>query len=208
MDGQRCYAHYRSSVATCPRCGRGMCEECAARRDQGRCPDCAARDHSWELAAEHQQTARLALRRAGVAVPRRMGDPIFLRAGGHPMVAGLCLAAAILLAAGLGAATTITETHWGIPRAVIAPGLAIAVGSMVTGVFGGTSRAAGTWAALLYLFAIASGPEALGMVTSGVSLPGPSQPAAWLADHHAVALASYAVCAPLAYVTAAGRRLR
>jgi hypothetical protein len=208
MDGQRCYAHYRSAVATCPRCGRGMCEECAARRDQGRCPDCAAKEHAWEAVAEQQESARLALRRAGVAVPRRAGEPIFLRAGGHPMVAGLCVALAILLAAGLGAATTEAELHWGIPRAVIAPGLAIVVGIVVSGVFGGTSRPAGMWAALLYLFAIASGPEALGMVTSGVALPGPSQSAMWLADHHAVALASYAVCAPLAYVAAAGRRVR
>lgn len=208
MDGARCYAHYRTAVSTCPRCGRGLCSECAARSDQGRCTECASREHSWELHAEQQQSARLALRRAGVAVPRRAGDPVFLRAGGHPMVAGICLAFAILVAAGLGAATVEAELHWGIPRAVIAPALAIAIGSTITGIFGGTSRPAGLWAALLYLFAIASGPAALGMVTSGVSLPGPSQPAVWLDEHQAVALACYAVCAPIAYVTAAGRRLR
>jgi hypothetical protein len=207
MDAERCSTHYRAAVATCARCGRGMCEECAARRDQGRCAECAAKEYAWELAAEQQQSARLALRRAGVAVPRRAGDPVFLRGMGHPIAAGLCLAVAVLLAAGLGAAATEAELHWGIPRAVIAPGLAIVVGSIVSGVFGGTSRPAGMWAALLYLFAIASGPEALGMVTTGVVLPGPSQAASWVADHHAVALASYVVCAPLAYVTAAGRRI-
>lgn len=208
MDGQRCYAHYRTAVSTCARCGRGLCDECSQRAAGGHCADCVARDRALQAVSAEQQAARIALRRAGVAVPRRAGDPVFLRADGHPVIAGICLAAAILLAAGLGAATTIAETHWGIPRAAIAPALAIAVGSCVSGAFGGTSRVAGGCAVLLYLLAIASGPEALGMVQSGVSLPGPSEAANWLQQHHAVALAAYAVCSPLAYVAAAGRRVR
>jgi hypothetical protein len=207
MDGQRCYAHYRAAVATCPRCGRGMCGECAERAVEARCPECAEKERAWEAATAQRDSARLALRRAGVAVPRRGDDPVFLRAGGHPMLAGLCFAVAMLLATSLGAAATVAELHWGIPRAAIAPGLAIAVGTCVVAAFGGTSRVAGFWAMLLYLAAVGSGPEALGLVASRVTLPGPGDAAAWFAGHHAVALACYAACTPLAYVAAAGRRL-
>ena len=140
-------------------------------------------------------------------MPHQWGDPVFVRADGHPLLAGLSLAVAILLAVGLGAATTVAELHWGVPRAAVAPALGIVVGTCVAGVFGGTSRIAGVVAVLLYALAVVSGPEALGIVSTGVALPGPGQAATWLADHHAVALACYAVAAPLAYIAAAGRRL-
>jgi len=208
MEGQeKCYAHYRVAVSACPHCHRGLCEECAGHAVGGRCPDCAEREHSAVEHAVLRREARLALRRAGVSVPHQAGDPVFLRADGHPLTAGICLGLAILLGVGLGAATTVAELHWGIPRAVIAPALAIAVGICVSGVFGGTSRTAGGVAVLLYVLAVASGPEALGIVSSGVALPGPSQAARWFTDHHAVALACYAACAPLAFVSAAGRRI-
>jgi len=208
MDDQpRCYAHYRAAVATCPRCQRGLCPECVGRGLDGHCTDCVERDHAI---AEHEvlaRDARLALRRAGVAVHHHSGDPVFLRADGHPLLVGLYLGLALLFAVALGAATTVAELHWGIPRAAIAPALAIAVGTLVSGMFGGTSRVAGTCAVLLYAVAVVSGPEALGMVSTGVALPGPGQPANWFADHHAIALLCYAISAPLAYVAAAGRRL-
>jgi hypothetical protein len=208
MDGQaKCYAHYRVAVAACPHCRRGLCQECAALSSGGSCPDCRERERSVAEHAQVSRNARLALRRAGVAVPRRSGDPIFLRADGHPLIAGLSLGLAIVLAVGLGAATTVAEMHWGIPRAAISPALAIAVGTCVTGALGGTSRAAGGAAVLLYALAVVSGPEALGIVSTGVSLPGPGQAAAWFTDHHAAALACYAASAPLAYIAAAGRRI-
>jgi len=209
MDPQnKCYLHYRAAVATCVQCGRGLCEECAALRVDGHCVDCTDREHARMAAAGVQRDARMALRRAGVSVPRRSGDPVILRANGHPLVAGLCLAFAVVLAMGLGAAATVGETRWGIPRAAVAPALAIAAGTMVTGVFGGTSRLAGLCAVLLYLLAVASGPDALRMVASGVTLPGSSQAATWFESHHAIALVCYGVSAPLAYAAAAGRRVR
>jgi hypothetical protein len=208
MDGQdRCYAHYRVAVAACPHCQRGLCQECVTLSTGGRCLDCTERERSAVEHAELRRDARLALRRAGVAVPRQAGDPVFLRADGHPLIAGVSLALAIVLAIGLGAATTVAETHWGIPRAAISPALAIAVGTCVTGVLGGTSRAAGGVAVLLYALAVVSGPEALGVVSTGVDLPGPGQASAWFNDHHAAALGCYAISAPLAYVAAAGRRI-
>ncbi len=208
MDAEaKCYAHYRVAVATCPHCGRGLCTECAGLGTGGRCADCVERERSAVEHATLRRDARIALRRAGVAVPHQSGDPVFLRADGHPLLAGIYLALAIVMALGLGAATTVAEQRWGVPRAAIAPALAIAVGTCVTGVLGGTSRAGGGVAVLLYALAVVSGPEALGVVSSGVSLPGPGQAAAWFTDHHAVALACYAVSAPLAYVAAAGRRL-
>jgi hypothetical protein len=208
MDGQKCYAHYRAAVASCGHCGRGMCQECSEHSQGGRCPDCAERERSWLASTELQRESRVALRRAGVAVPRRNGDPVFLRADGHPLAAGIWLGLAVLLAIGLGAATTVAELHWGIPRAAIAPALAIAVGTCVSGAFGGTSRIAGGCAVLLYALAVVSGPEALGVISSGVVLPGPGQPATWFSDHHLAALLCYAVSSPLAYVAAAGRRVR
>lgn len=208
MDADaKCFAHYRAAVAACPHCGRGLCQECAERRGDGRCPDCAERERAGVEHAVLQRQARLALRRAGVAVPHHHGDPVFLRAEGHPLAAGMSLALAIVLAMGMGAATTIAELHWGIPRAAIAPALAIAIGTCITGVFGGTSRTAGGVAVLLFALAVASGPEALGIVSTGVVLPGPSSAALWFDNHHAVALACYAVSAPLAFVAAAGRRV-
>ena len=208
MDADtKCYAHYRLAVAACPHCHRGLCQECAEHSAGGRCTDCADRERSEVEHAVLQREARLALRRAGVAVPHRHGDPVFLRAEGHPLAAGLSLALAIVLAMGLGAATTIAELHWGIPRALIAPALAIAVGTCVSGVFGGTSRTAGGVAVLLYALAVASGPEALGMVSTGVVLPGPGSAALWFDNHHAIALLCYAISSPLAFVAAAGRRL-
>lgn len=203
----QCHAHYRVAVASCPRCHRGLCGECSAVAVDGHCINCTEREHTEYAHDMLRRDARLALRRAGVAVPHRAGDPVFLRADGHPLLAGFYLGLAILLALGLGAATTIAEVHWGIPRAAVAPALAIAIGTCVTGVFGGTSRIAGSAAVLLFALAVVSGPEALGMVSSNVDLPGPGQASAWFTDHHAVALLCYALSAPLAYVTAAGRRL-
>jgi hypothetical protein len=211
MDVQadtKCYAHYRAAVAVCRSCGRGLCGECAERSVDGQCPECDQRERSRLVHDEIRRDARLALRRAGVAVPRATGDPVFLRADGHPLLAGLLLAVAVILAMAMGAAETTAELHWGYPRAAIAPALAVAVGIMVSGVFGGTSRVAGTFAVLLYLLAVASGPEALAMVATGVVLPGHGDAAAWFASHHPVALACYGVSALLAYVAAAGRRIR
>lgn len=208
MDAEtKCYAHYRIAAASCVQCQRGLCQECVGLGVDGRCTDCTERSRSATEIGALRREARIALRRAGVAVPRQSGDPIFLRAEGHPLVAGILLAVAILLAMGLGAATTIAEQRWGIPRAAISPALAIAVGTCVSGVFGGTSRVAGLVTVLLYALAVLSGPEALGVVSSNVALPGPSRAAIWFDDHHAAALACYAVSAPLAYIAAAGRRI-
>ena len=203
----KCYAHYRDAAGVCPTCQRGLCSECLGNGSDGHCADCVARARGATEITALRREARIALRRAGVSVPHQSGDPVFLRAGGHPLLAGISLAVAILLAMGLGAATTVAEIHWGVPRAAVAPALGIVVGTCVAGVFGGTSRIAGVVAVLLYALAVVSGPEALGIVSSGVNLPGPGQAAQWLADHHAVALACYAVAAPLAYIAAAGRRL-
>jgi hypothetical protein len=202
----KCYAHYRAAVGSCATCGRGLCAECSERAAGGPCPDCRERERAHAEAVRLQREARAALRRAGVAVPRRGGEPIVLR-GGHPLANGLVVGASVLVGLGLGALATLAEITWGVPRAGIAPALALAVGSCVSAIFGGTSRPAGIFAMLLYLFAVGGGPDALSMVRSGVALPGPSHAAAWLDAHGAVALACYAVSAPLAYVAAAGRRV-
>lgn len=37
-----CYYHpSRPAVATCPQCGKGLCEDCAQKNYQGYCDDCA-----------------------------------------------------------------------------------------------------------------------------------------------------------------------
>jgi hypothetical protein len=206
MDGMKCYAHYRLSVASCPSCGRGLCAECTPHRGEVRCADCVARDHGAAEQLAIQRDARLALRRAGVAVPRQHGDPVFLRAGGHPLVAGLSLAVCIALALALGACAAMAEQRWGVPRAAIAPALGIVVGTCVTAVLGGTSRIAGLGAVLLVALAMAGGPEALRMVTA-VSLPGPGDTVGWMEAHRAVSLGLSALALPLAYLAAAGRRI-
>jgi hypothetical protein len=205
-DRPKCHAHYRNALAVCTSCGRGMCPECAQRVGDGRCAECADREHGDEARLQMQRDARLALRRAGVAVPRSAGDPVFLRANGHPLLAGASLALCIVAALALGAGAALAEQRWGVPRAAIAPALGIVLGSVVTAVLGGTSRVAGFGAVLLAALAVAGGVEALGMVSS-VSLPGPGDAAAWFQGHRAVALVCELLALPLAYVTAAGRRV-
>ncbi len=204
MDGSKCHAHYRAAVATCG-CGHGLCAECAAA-GQGRCSDCREREHGASVQMQVQRDARIALRRAGVAAPRRPGDPIFLRANGHPLVAGLSLLFCVTVALGLGACSALAEQRWGVPQAAIAPVLGIALGMVVTAVLGGTSRIAGAAAVLLTALAVAGGREALDTVTV-VSLPGPGDASAWLQAHSAAGLVLDAAALVLAYVTAAGRRV-
>jgi carbon starvation protein CstA len=206
MDDMKCFAHYRTAIATCIACARGMCAECTQRSDEGLCHECGARDRGAAAQMQIQHDARLALRRAGVAVPRMQGDALFVRANGHPLLAGLSLAVCIVVALALGACAALAEQRWGVPRAAIAPALGIMMGTVVTAVLGGTSRLAGIGAALLAALAVAGGGEALSMVTT-VSLPGPGEAAAWFQGHHAVALACDALALPLAYLSAAGRRV-
>lgn len=204
MDGMKCHAHYRATVAACA-CGNGLCAECAAGGD-GRCSACRERERSATVQMEVQRDARIALRRAGVAVSRRHGDPIFLRANGHPLAVGLSLMFCVVTALALGACAALGELRWGVPRAAIAPVLGIALGMVVTAVLGGTSRAAGFAAVLLAALAVAGGGEALSMVTP-VSLPGPGDATAWLQGHQAALWALDASALVLAYLTAAGRRV-
>jgi hypothetical protein len=205
MSGQ-CFAHYRDAAAICRTCGRGMCAQCVAHSERGICLDCADRARGYVAQAQMRRDARLALRRAGIAVPRRAGDPVFLRAGGHPLLAGFSLALCIALALGLGATSALAEQRWGIPRAFVAPALGIAVGTCVTAVLGGASRVAGALAALLTLLAVTAGAGALAMFTA-VSLPGPGDAVAFVQAHAAVALAGTALSLGLAYLAAAGRRM-
>jgi hypothetical protein len=206
MDGIKCYAHYRLAVASCPTCGRGLCADCTPRGGEVRCGDCVDREHGAAEQLAVQRDARLALRRAGVAVPRRQGDPVFLRAAGHPLVAGLSLAVCIALALALGALSAMAEQRWGVPRAAIAPALGIVLGTCVTAVLGGTSRIAGVAAALLAALAMVAGPDALRMVAT-VSLPGPGDSVAWMEANRVAALGLSAMALPLAYLAAAGRRV-
>jgi hypothetical protein len=129
-----------------------------------------------------------------------------VRADGHPLLAGVSLALCILAALGLGACAALAEQRWGIPRAAIAPALGIVMGTVVTAVLGGTSRLAGVGAVLLAALAVMGGAGTLTMLTT-VSLPGPGDAAVWFETHRAVALACDAVALPLAYLTAAGRRV-
>jgi carbon starvation protein CstA len=206
MDGVKCFAHYRPAVATCPSCGRGQCAECTQHSRERRCVECSERERGFAEHVQMQRDARLALRRAGVSVPRQHGDPVFLRAGGHPLVAGLLLVLCIAVALGLGAAAAMAEQRWGVPRAAIAPALGIVIGTVVTALLGGTSRIAGIGAALVAALAVVSGPDALGALTT-VTLPGPGEATAWMETHRAVALGLDALALPLAYLAAAGRRL-
>jgi hypothetical protein len=206
MDGMKCYAHYRAAVSSCPTCGRGLCAECTPGRGEVRCADCVDREHGAAEQLALQRDARLALRRAGVAMPRRHGDPVFLRAGGHPLVAGFSLALCIAIALALGATSATAEQRWGVPRAAIAPALGIVLGTCVTAVLGGTSRIAGLAAGLLAALAIVAGPDTLRLVAA-VSLPGPGDTVAWMEANHAVALGLNALALPLAYLAAAGRRV-
>lgn len=206
MDGLNCHAHYRAATVTCTECARGMCAECAQRSGDGRCAACAERDLATAEHLQMQRDARLALRRAGVAVPRRRGDPVFVRANGHPLLAGLSLAALIATALALGACAVLAEQRWGVPRAALAPLLGILMGTVVTGVLGGTSRMAGAAAVLLAALAVAGGVETLRMVTA-VTLPGASDAAVWFQDHRPATLGCLALALALAYMTAAGRRL-
>jgi hypothetical protein len=206
MDGLKCHAHYRAAVATCKACANGMCTECVQRSRDGGCSACAERGVAAAGQLQIQRDARLALRRAGVAAPRRHGDPVFLRANGHPLLAGLSLAMCIAAALGLGACAVLAEQRWGVPRAVIAPVLGIVVGTVVLAVLGGSSRTAGVGAVLLAALVVAGGVEAAGMITT-VSLPGPGDAAAWFQTHRAVGLACQALALPFAYLTAAGRRI-
>ncbi|HZS14118.1 MAG TPA: hypothetical protein VFC09_05930 [Candidatus Dormibacteraeota bacterium] len=206
MDGVQCFAHYRAAVATCASCARGLCSDCAQRGGDGRCSECVERERGAAELLRMQRSARLALRRAGVAVPRAHGDPVFVRANGHPLAAGLSLGLCILAALGMGACAVLAEQRWGIPRSAIAPVLGIALATVVTAVLGGTSRVAGVGAVLLTAVAVAGGTEALSMVTA-VALPGPGDAAAWLQDHRPAALGLDVVALVLAYVTAAGRRV-
>jgi len=205
MDGMKCYAHYRAAVSACAGCGAGLCAECAGRRD-GRCGTCDDRARGAAEQLELRREARIALRRAGVAVPRMHGDPVFLRAQGHPLAAGLSLLFCIAAALGLGGCAALAEQRWGIPRAAIAPALGIAMGVVVTAVLGGTSRVAAVGAVLLAALAVAGGAGMLSVVTT-VALPGPGDAAAWLQAHRAVGLALDASALPLAYLTASGRRM-
>lgn len=205
MDGMKCYAHYRAAVAACSACGAGLCAECAPQRG-GVCGTCAERERGAAEQGELRREARLALRRAGVAVPREHGDPVFLRANGHPLMAGLSLLSCIAAALGLGACAALAEQRWGVPRAAIAPVLGIAMGMVVTAVLGGTSRVAGVGAVLLAALAVAGGSGMLSVVTS-VALPGPGEAAAWFQAHRPVALALDASALFFAYLTAAGRRV-
>jgi hypothetical protein len=205
MDA-RCAFHYRAAATSCSRCGRGMCPECAVRSPGGECRECTEREQSWAQQAELQRDARLALRRAGVSVPRRAGDPVFIRAGGHPLMAGLSVAVCIAIALGLGAATVAVEQRWGIPRSLVAPALGIVVGTSVTGVLGGTSGIAGVFAALLAGLAILAGPGTLSVVTA-VHLPGPGDATAFIDVHPWVAWTGNALGLLLGFVAASGRRV-
>jgi len=206
MVGATCFAHYRDAVATCPSCGRGMCEACALQPGDGHCADCHERAHGAMEARQVQRDARLALRRAGVAVPHVHGDPIFLRANGHPLYMGVLLSACLAVALGLGGCAVLAEQRWGVPRAAIAPLLGMLMGTVVTAVLGGTSRLAGFAAVMLTALAVAGGGAMLAVVTA-VSLPGPGDAAAFFQSHRAVALGFELLALPLAYVTAAGRRI-
>jgi hypothetical protein len=205
MSGQ-CFAHYRDAAAICRTCGRGMCGQCLARSDMGVCLDCSDRARGYVAQAQMQRDARLALRRAGIAVPRRAGDPVFLRAGGHPLLAAFSLGLCIALALGLGACSALAEQRWGIPRAFIAPALGIAVGTCVTAVLGGASRLAGVLATLLALLAVTAGAGTLAMFTA-VSLPGSGDAVAFVEAHTLVALGGTALALGLAFLSAAGRRV-
>jgi hypothetical protein len=205
MSGQ-CFAHYRDAAAICRTCGRGMCGQCLAHSEKGVCLDCADRALGYVVQAQMQRDARLALRRAGIAVPRRSGDPVFLRAGGHPLLAAFSLGLCIAIALGLGACSALAEQRWGIPRAFVAPALGIAVGTCVSAVLGGASRVAGAIGALLALLAVTAGAGTLSVFTT-VSLPGPGQAVAFVQAHGEVALAGAAFALGLAYLAAAGRRM-
>jgi len=176
------------------------------RNPGGECAECTERENSWMQQAELQRDARLALRRAGVAVPRQSGDPVFIRAAGHPLVAGLSVAVCIAIALGLGAATVAVEQRWGIPRSLVAPALGIVVGTCVSGVLGGTSGVAGLLAALLAALAILAGPGMLSAVTV-VDVPGPGDATAFVESHVVIAWIGNALALLLAFVAASGRRV-
>ena len=207
MDGKQCHAHYRLAVQSCVHCGRGLCDECAEHATRGRCPECDQREHGWAFNAAVQRDARVALRRSGVNVPRQHGDPIVLRANGHPLAAGLLLGLAIITAVAIGGVAAVAEVRWGVPRAWVAPLLGIVTGTCVTAIFGGTSRVAGVVGLLLSALALASAPEVLATVSDGATLPGPGSAAAWMGAHRAVELVCFATALPLAYLSGAGRRV-
>jgi hypothetical protein len=205
MSGQ-CFAHYRDAAAICRTCGRGMCAQCLSHSEHGVCLDCSDRALGYVAQAQMQRDARLALRRAGIAVPRRSGDPVFLRAGGHPLLAAFSLGLCIAIALGLGACSALAEQRWGIPRAFVAPALGIAVGTCVSAVLGGASRMGGAIATLLALLAVTAGASTLATFTT-VSLPGSGDAVAFVEAHALVALAGTVLALGFAYLAAAGRRM-
>ncbi|HEV3123260.1 MAG TPA: hypothetical protein VG266_01630, partial [Candidatus Dormibacteraeota bacterium] len=197
-----CRVHYRAAVAECPECHGGLCHECAtgAASVAGLCRQCSADRLAMEDLEEVRREARLGLRRSGINVRRRHGDPVVLWRG--PLRLALPAAGGVAVIFGAGVAAAEAKLQGNVDVAVSAVALALFVGITVRLLFGGVSRIAGIAAAAIYALAILCGQWFAGSSTATRSVVGLSRASEWVLAHEQAAIACYLVAGALAYAAA------
>lgn len=182
-----------------------MCTECLAGPPPHLCPSCRERDAEETRTEVERVAARVALRRAGIAVRRRHGDPVVLWEG--PLRLAVPIAGGVATAVGCGLALAGAQVGWGVDIALTALALGLVIGVVVRGLFGGVSRIAGLWAAATVLCGVAIARLLASSSNRGTAAPPwVDDLSTFVLDHAPLAAALVAVAAACAYRAAAGRR--
>ena len=198
-----CRPHHRAAVAECAGCGDALCDSCAGAGDD-RCLQCSSHRADARAMERFGRESRAVMRRSGIAVHRRQGDPVVLREG--PLRMAVTLAGVGVTALGAALVAVLVDHRWGVDVALTGIGLALFVGVAVRTSFGGVSREAGLVAVAVCVGGIAAAQRlASDHGEPSVAILGTAS--AWLLGHGAAAIACYAVAAALAYGAAAGRRV-
>jgi hypothetical protein len=151
-----------------------------------------------------RRESRVALRRAGIAMPRERGDPVVLWAG--PLRYVLPVAGGLVTVIGAGVLAAEAKMQWNVDTAISSLALALVVGLLIRFLFGGVSRVAGLTAAVVYLAGVASGQWFAGSGASAHDAAWLSTASQWVLAHTPAAVACYIVAGFLAYAAGRGRR--